>query len=57
MLLGVPVFTVIYTWINNSVNKKLKRSALPTDMEEYKDLDRIDPVTREPVKKREEGED
>ncbi len=57
MLLGVPVFTVIYTWINNSVNKKLKRSALPTDMEEYKDLDRIDPVTREPVKRREEGED
>ena len=51
MLLGVPVFVVIYTLINILVVNKLKRSDLPWETAEYVDMDHIDPVTREGVKK------
>ncbi len=51
MLLGVPVFVVIYTFLNNRVEARLKRNDLPSETEEYKDLDHIDPVTRQPVKR------
>lgn len=50
MLLGVPVFVMIYTLINSLVEKKLKRSELPYKMEDYIGLDYIDPVTYRPVK-------
>ena len=49
MLLGVPVFVVIYTLINNSVDRKLRRRDLPHETEAYRDLDYIDPVTLKPV--------
>ena len=51
MLLGVPVFMVIYTAINNHIAKKLKRSDLPWEIAEYVDMDHIDPVTRQAVKR------
>ncbi len=51
MLLGVPVFVVIYTLINNMVERKLKNSDLPWETAEYVDIDHIDPVTRTVVKK------
>ncbi len=51
MLLGVPVFVVIYTLINNAVERRLRRSDLPVDFEAYRDLDHIDAVTRESVKR------
>ena len=51
MLLGVPVFVVIYTLLNKLISRKLKRSDLPTELEDYLELDRIDPITREPVKR------
>lgn len=50
MLLGVPVFVVIYTGITMLVERRLKKNSLPVDPEDYADLDRIDPVTREPIK-------
>ena len=50
MLLGVPVFVVLYTFLNNRVEKRLKRNDLPSETEDYVDLDHIDPVTREAVK-------
>ncbi len=50
MLLGVPVFVVIYTGIMSLVERRLKKRNLPIDPEEYADLDHIDPVTRQPVK-------
>ena len=49
MLLGVPVFVVIYTVINEGVERKLRRSDLPVDAESYTNLDYIDPITLEPV--------
>lgn len=51
MLLGVPVFVVIYTGIAESVKRKLIRSELPTDMDSYIHLDHIDPATLTAVKK------
>ena len=49
MLLGVPVFVVLYTFFQNLVNKKLARSNLPVEMESYTNLDHFDPKTGEPV--------
>ena len=51
MLLGVPVFVVIYTFLNSRVEARLKRNDLPFETEQYQDLDHIDPVTRQPVKR------
>ena len=51
MLLGVPVFVIIHSAINASIERKLKRSGLPTEQSEYANLDHIDPITLELVKK------
>ena len=51
MLLGVPVFVVIYTLLNGAIEKKLRRSDLPVDMDDYRDLDHIDAVTRQSVRR------
>ena len=50
MLLGVPVFVVIYTLINDSIDRKLRRNELPVTTEEYTGLDYIDPVTLQPIR-------
>lgn len=52
MLLGVPLFVVLYTAVRNAVEKGLKKSDLPTEIEEYRELDYIDVATREIHKKR-----
>ncbi len=49
MLLGVPVFVVIYTVINNGIDKKLRRSDLPHTTDDFRDIDYIDPVSLKPV--------
>lgn len=51
MLLGVPVFVVIYTLVNKLIDRKLKRSDLPWETASYVGMDRIDPVTRQPIRK------
>ena len=57
MLLGVPVFVVIYTIIGKLMTKKLVRSDLPADLEDYKTIDRIDPVTHEIIRSEKPSED
>jgi predicted PurR-regulated permease PerM len=49
MLLGVPVFVVIYTGVKSLTSRKLRRSGLPTDYESYENLHHIDPKTGENV--------
>lgn len=49
MLLGVPVFVVIYTGIKALVNKKLRRSGLPAESGYYSNIRHLDPDTGEPV--------
>ena len=51
MLLGVPVFVVLYTLLNSLVERKLRRSDLPVEMEAYQDLDHIDAVTRQSIRR------
>lgn len=45
MLLGVPVFVIIYTGINELIKKRLRKKNLPHDDESYEDLDYIEPQT------------
>ena len=51
MLLGVPVFVVFYTAVSKLVSRKLRKSDLPWETASYLDMDHIDPVTRQIVKK------
>ena len=50
MLLGVPVFVVIYTGIKTLIERKLRKRNLPDDDASYEDLDYIEPQTGELVK-------
>ena len=56
MLLGVPVFVVIYTAINSLIDRKLRRSDLPHRTEDYKNIEYIDPVSLQPVPQQTEEE-
>ena len=49
MLLGVPVFVIIYTVIEMIIDKKLRKKGLPSDAAEYMHLDYIDPESGEMV--------
>ena len=51
MILGVPVSVVLYTFLTRNVEERLKKSDLPWETAQYENLDHIDPVTRQPVKK------
>jgi hypothetical protein len=51
MLLGVPVFTVIYAGVRSIINGRLKDRGLPSDTETYKNLDHIDPETGVPLRR------
>ena len=53
MLLGVPVFVVIYTFFKGLVNRKLRRSGLPAETGEYVDIRSIDPATQQPIRREE----
>ena len=50
MLLGVPVFVVIYAGMEKLVNDGLKKRGLQTETAEYMDLDYIDDATMRPVR-------
>lgn len=50
MLLGVPVFVIIYTGINEIIKRHLRKKNLPDDDESYEDLDYIEPQTGELVR-------
>ncbi|MBQ3107968.1 MAG: AI-2E family transporter, partial [Firmicutes bacterium] len=45
MLLGVPVFSCVYTFSRWLVHKALKKRDLPQDSALYETVDRIDPET------------
>ena len=51
MLLGVPVFVVLSTLVNSLITKKLGKEDLPIEIEEYKEVEYIDPATQQVVKK------
>ena len=49
MLLGVPIFAVIYTLIDDAVNTRLKRKRYPTDTEIYYSLESVEKLPVEPL--------
>ena len=49
MLLGVPLFIVIYNFFDKRIKGRLERSELPSVADEYRRIDHIDPLTREIV--------
>jgi predicted PurR-regulated permease PerM len=49
MIIGVPLFAVIYDQIRSFVENRLKKKDLPHTTEEFKDISRIDPDTNSPV--------
>lgn len=49
MIVGVPLFAVIYMWLKSLVRGKLKKRGLPMETAAYADLDHIDIETGEPV--------
>ena len=57
MLLGVPVFVVVYTGLSLLIERRLKKKNLPVDASVYAGLDHIDPVTLEPVMKTDTDKD
>jgi predicted PurR-regulated permease PerM len=51
MLLGVPVFSVIYAGIKKLISMLLKKRSMPQDTAEYAGMDHIDLETKAIVKK------
>ena len=49
MLLGVPIFAVIYTLITDAVNNRLKRKRYPTETEIYYTLESVERLPVEPL--------
>ncbi|MBQ8975273.1 MAG: AI-2E family transporter, partial [Oscillospiraceae bacterium] len=54
MLLGVPVFSVIYEGIKRLVRLKLRKKALSDDTEDYKRLEQVDVQTNTMVRRQEQ---
>ena len=51
LLLGVPVFVVVSSLVTDLIEKKLKKEDLPWEIQDYKELEYIDPATLQVVKK------
>lgn len=49
MLLGVPIFAVLYTLITDGVNNRLKRRRYPTDSDVYYTLKNVEDLPVEPL--------
>ena len=49
MLLGVPIFAVIYSLISDAVNKKLRNKRFPTSTKEYYTMQCVDDLPITPV--------
>ncbi len=49
MFVGVPIFAVILTIVQNILRRRLEKAHLPSDREYYKNIDHIDEETLKPV--------
>lgn len=49
MLLGVPLFSILYSFFNGVCSRRLAVCNLPLDSVDYQNINYIDPVTNEPV--------
>ena len=51
MILGVPVFALIYGYLDNKIVNRLEEKKLPTKADDYVDLERINTKTNKKVVK------
>ncbi len=49
MLIGVPIFMLIYTGVGKLIDRGLERKGLPVADNSYSNLDHIDPETKTPI--------
>ena len=49
MLIGVPIFMLIYTGVGILIERGLERKGLPVENSFYSNLDHIDPETKTPI--------
>ena len=49
LIIGIPLFAVIYSFTKNRVKNRLEKKELPSDSNEYRDIHHIDAETNEPV--------
>jgi predicted PurR-regulated permease PerM len=56
MMLGVPVFSVIYAVVKRLISKKLRKRELPVDTQVYEKLERVDEQTNQAVSRTAEQE-
>jgi predicted PurR-regulated permease PerM len=49
MLIGVPLFSILYSFINGVIKRKLKEKKLPQDSKDYEKLLYISEKTGKPV--------
>lgn len=49
MLFGVPIFAILYSFINGVCKRRLEKSNLPTNTKDYEQMKYIDPKTGKPV--------
>ncbi len=41
MILGVPIFSIIYSYVNNLLKKRLEKKNLPVDSKDYMDVKKV----------------
>lgn len=49
MIIGVPIFTILYSFINNHIKRRLKSKKLPVDSKDYEKLLYINEKTGKPI--------
>ena len=49
LIIGIPLFAVVYSFTKNRVKKRLENKDLPSDSNVYRDIHHIDDETNEPV--------
>ncbi len=49
MLLGVPIFSIIYSFVNGLIKKRLESKNLPVDSKDYEKLISVDEKTGKPI--------
>lgn len=50
MIIGVPLFAIIYHFITLYINRSLKKKNMPVECEDYINLKYIDETTKKPIK-------
>ena len=49
MIIGVPIFSIIYSFVNGLIKKRLENKNLPVDIKDYENLLCIDEKTGKPI--------